>query len=85
MGLFQWAAAAAAGYVIYRAVRTKNADGEAPAAFATGEAPGENFAKVRSAGSKACGPTRRSGTSRTRRWMKASRQRSARNLLIALR
>jgi membrane peptidoglycan carboxypeptidase len=50
MGLFQWAAAAAAGYVIYRAVRTKNADGEAPAAFATGEAPGENFAKVRSAG-----------------------------------
>lgn len=50
MGLFQWAAVAAAGYAIYRAVRTKNADGEAPAAFATGEAPGENFAKVRSAG-----------------------------------
>lgn len=52
MSLLHWAAAAAAGYVIYRAVRHKRAEDSAPAAFADGEVPGDNFAKVRSAGTE---------------------------------
>ncbi|NKJ43019.1 MULTISPECIES: hypothetical protein [unclassified Novosphingobium] len=52
MSLFQWAAAAAAGYVIYRAVRKKGDEATSPAAFAPGETPGENFSKVRSAGTQ---------------------------------
>lgn len=50
MSIFHWAAAAVAGYVIYRSVRNKDGESAAPAAFAHGETPGENFAKVRSAG-----------------------------------
>jgi len=49
MGLFQLAAAGAAGYVIYRAVKGRQIK-EAPAAFAPGETSGPNFSKVRSAG-----------------------------------
>lgn len=49
MGLLRLAATGAVGYVLYRAFTQKGAQ-PAPAAFADGEAPGENFAKVRSAG-----------------------------------
>ena len=49
MSLLQWAAVGAAGYVIYRAVQGKKVEAT-PAAFADGEAPGQNFAQVRSAG-----------------------------------
>ncbi len=52
MSIFHWAAAAVAGYVIYRSVRNKDSQGTAPAAFAHGETPGDNFAKVRSAGTE---------------------------------
>ena len=51
MGLLQVAAAGAAGYVIYRAVRHRRAE-TTPVAFAEGDAPGKNFAKVRSAGTE---------------------------------
>ena len=52
MSLFQWAAAAVAGYVIYRVAQRKRGEENTPAAFATGETPGDNFAKVRSAGTE---------------------------------
>lgn len=51
MSLLQWAAVGAAGYVIYRAARKREAE-QAPAAFADGEQTGGNFAQVRSAGSE---------------------------------
>ncbi len=51
MGLLQWAAVGAAGYAIYRSVQ-KQRDEQSPAAFANGENSGENFAKVRSAGTE---------------------------------
>ncbi|MBB3859739.1 hypothetical protein GGQ88_001000 [Novosphingobium hassiacum] len=51
MGLLKWAAVGAAGYAIYRSVQNQNAE-QSPAAFANGEGSGENFAKVRSAGSE---------------------------------
>jgi|KBSSwiStaDraftv2_1062776.scaffolds.fasta_scaffold145952_2 hypothetical protein len=50
MSILHWGVAAAAGYAIYRAVQKKNAETATPAAFAPGETPGENFSKVRSAG-----------------------------------
>lgn len=50
MGLLRLAAAGAAGYFLWNKFREK---GETqPAAFAQGEHPGENFAKVRSAGTE---------------------------------
>lgn len=52
MGLFRWAAAGAVGYAIYRAVRKNDERVAAPAAFAPGDTPGDNFAKVRSAGAE---------------------------------
>lgn len=51
MGLLRWAAAGAAGYAIWNAVRRKGQD-HAPAAFAEGEDSAENFARVRSAGTE---------------------------------
>lgn len=50
MGLLQWAVVGVAGYAIYNAVQKRKAGADGPVAFASGEAPGENFAKVRSAG-----------------------------------
>jgi hypothetical protein len=50
MGLLQWAVVGAAGYAIYRAANRKIET--SPVAFAHGDAPGENFAKVRSAGTE---------------------------------
>ncbi|WP_333839372.1 hypothetical protein [Novosphingobium sp.] len=52
MGLFRLAATAATGYALYRMFRQKQADPQSPAAFAAGDVPGDNFAKVRSAGSE---------------------------------
>lgn len=53
MGFFRLAAAAAVGYVIYKmANTTKEGEATAPAAFAHGDVPGDNFAKVRSAGTE---------------------------------
>jgi hypothetical protein len=49
MGLLQWAALGAAGYVAYR-MWDRERGHDAHAAFASGEAGGENFAKVRNAG-----------------------------------
>lgn len=51
MSLLHWAVLGAAGYVIYRAFRHGKPD-HAPVAFAEGENPGDNFAKVRSAGTE---------------------------------
>lgn len=49
MGILQWALAGATGYAIYRYSK-RNQETSAPAAFATGEDNGSNFAQVRSAG-----------------------------------
>lgn len=49
MSLLHWGALGAAGYAIYCAFRHRKVDA-APAAFAAGEDPGANFAKVRTAG-----------------------------------
>lgn len=49
MGLIKLAVAGAGAYGLYRAITRRDA-GQAPVAFAHGEQPGENFAKVRSAG-----------------------------------
>lgn len=51
MGLLRWAVAGAAGYAIFRAVNQRKSE-TAPAAFAHGDVPGDNFAKVRSAGTE---------------------------------
>jgi hypothetical protein len=51
MSLLQWAVAGAAGYAIWRTVQ-KNKGEQTPVAFAHGEEPGGNFAKVRSAGTE---------------------------------
>jgi len=51
MILLKLAAAGLASYFLYKAVR-RNKAAEAPAAFASGEAPGKNFAQVRSAGTE---------------------------------
>ncbi len=51
MSLLQWAVAGAAGYGIWHAMRRKREE-HAPVAFAEGEQPGRNFAKVRSAGTE---------------------------------
>lgn len=53
MSIFHWAAATAAGYALYRAIRHRQDRQTAPVAFASGEDPGENFAKIRSAGTQA--------------------------------
>lgn len=51
MSLLHWAAAVAAGYAIWHAVRRKE-DEHSPAAFAEGEDTSNNFARVRSAGTE---------------------------------
>ena len=51
MALLKLAALAALGYVGYKYYEKSKGDGNA--AFATGQAPGENFAKVRDAGPEA--------------------------------
>lgn len=51
MGLFRLAALSAVGYAIYKAVKGTNGE-TSPVAFASGDHPGENFAKVRSAGTE---------------------------------
>lgn len=51
MGVFKLAAASAVAYGLYRAITRKSGEtAPAPAAFAHGEAAGDNFAQVRSAG-----------------------------------
>lgn len=52
MGLLRLAAVGAAGYALYNTYQKRKAAAgiSSPAAFAHGEAPGDNFAKVRSAG-----------------------------------
>ncbi|MES2491777.1 MAG: hypothetical protein V4579_00685 [Pseudomonadota bacterium] len=49
MALLKLAFASAAGYALWRYANRQNVH-EGPAAFATGETKGENFAKVRNAG-----------------------------------
>ncbi|MDF8333193.1 hypothetical protein [Novosphingobium cyanobacteriorum] len=51
MALFKLAAAATVGYFIWKASKQTASNAE-PAAFATGEGSGENFSKVRSAGTE---------------------------------
>lgn len=51
MGLLRLAALGTVGYFVYKAVTGNKGGGEtAPVAFAHGEETGDNFAKVRSAG-----------------------------------
>lgn len=49
MALLKFAFAGAVGYALYRYAKRRRED-DAPVAFAAGEAPGDNFAKVRNAG-----------------------------------
>jgi len=51
MALFKLAAAGVVGYFIYKASRQEK-QANAPVAFAEGEAPGNNFSQVRSAGTE---------------------------------
>lgn len=51
MGLLRLAAAGAVGYFIWNRFKGESETTD-PAAFAHGEHPGENFAKVRSAGTE---------------------------------
>lgn len=51
MVLLKLAAVGAVSYFLYKAI-CRTDKGMAPAAFASGEAPGSNFAQVRSAGTE---------------------------------
>ena len=59
MALLKLAALTALGYVGYKYYEKNKREGHA--AFATGQAPGENFAKVRAAGPEAMADPPRDG------------------------
>ena len=52
MGLLRLAAAGAVGYFIWNKFKAQDGTQTQHAAFATGEQPGDNFAKVRTAGTE---------------------------------
>ena len=70
MALLKLAALTALGYVGYKYYEKNKREGHA--AFATGQAPGENFAKVRDAGPEAMADPPKDGPRRTKRATRAS-------------
>ena len=71
MALLKLAALTALGYVGYKYYEKNKREGHA--AFATGQAPGENFAKVRDAGPEAMADPPKDGWTAEDKEMRGSR------------